>query len=212
MAIAGAFRIIPDKLRDQRGCFFEAFRIEQLARATGYPFQVRQGNVSVSGRGVIRGVHGTGAGSGEAKLVSCVRGAALDVVVDLRVGSPTFGAFDSTLLTEESGELVFLVDGLGHAYQTLTEGTAISYLCAEQFVPGSQIDVNPLDPELALPWALDEEPVISDKDRDAPGLREAAALGMLPDCTGPLVAQAAQAQERKRGRRRGPQLPGLRKQ
>ncbi|MFB7507875.1 dTDP-4-dehydrorhamnose 3,5-epimerase family protein [Streptomyces broussonetiae] len=202
MAIAGAFRVIPDKLRDHRGCFFEAFRTEELARATGFPFHVRQGNVSVSRRGVIRGVHGTGAGSGEAKLISCVRGAVLDVVVDLRVGSPTFGAFDTTALTEESGDLVFLVDGLGHAYQTLTEGTAISYLCAEQFVPGSQIDVNPLDPELALPWILDEEPTISDKDRAAPGLREAAAAGILPHYIGSLAVPAARAGEEKQGRHR----------
>ncbi|GAA1403667.1 dTDP-4-dehydrorhamnose 3,5-epimerase family protein [Kitasatospora putterlickiae] len=200
MAIAGAFRIIPDKLRDRRGCFFEAFRTEELARATGFPFRVRQGNVSVSRRGVIRGVHGTRTGSGEAKLISCVRGAVLDVVVDLRVGSPTFGAFDTTPLTADSGELVFLVDGLGHAYQTLAEDTTINYLCAEQFVPGSQIDVNPLDPGLALPWTLDEEPIISDKDRAAPALREAAAAGILPHYTGPLAAPAAPAGENRRGR------------
>ncbi|MFF5496712.1 dTDP-4-dehydrorhamnose 3,5-epimerase family protein [Streptomyces aquilus] len=187
MAIAGAFHIIPDKLDDRRGCFFEAFRAEEIARATGFPFQVRQGNITVNRRGVIRGLHGTGSHSGEAKLVSCVRGAALDVVVDLRVGSPTFGTFDSVPLSEESGDSVFLVDGLGHAYQTLAEDTRISYLCAEQFVPGSQIDVNPLDPELALPWALDEEPILSDKDRGAPGLREAAAAGILPRYTSPLA-------------------------
>ncbi|MFJ9412556.1 dTDP-4-dehydrorhamnose 3,5-epimerase family protein [Streptomyces sp. NPDC101227] len=186
MAISGAFRIIPDKYRDRRGCFFEAFRIEDLTRATGFPFQVRQGNVSVSRRATIRGVHGTGADSGEAKLISCTRGAVLDVVVDLRVGSPTFGAFDAAPLTEESGDLVFLVPGLGHAYQALAEDTRINYLCAEQFVPGSQIDVNPLDPELPLPWTLDEEPIISDKDRAAPGLRQAAASGILPHYAGPL--------------------------
>ncbi|MBQ0884667.1 dTDP-4-dehydrorhamnose 3,5-epimerase family protein [Streptomyces sp. RM72] len=185
MAISGAFRIIPDKYHDRRGCFFEAFRTEELQRATGFPFQVRQGNVSVSRRSTIRGVHGTGGDSGEAKLISCARGAVLDVVVDLRVGSPAFGTFEAAPLTEETGELVFLVPGLGHAYQALTDDTRITYLCAEQFVPGSQIDVNPLDPELALPWDLSEEPVISDKDRAAPGLRQAAASGMLPRCTGP---------------------------
>lgn len=190
LAIAGAFHINPNKLGDHRGCFFEAFRVEEISRTTGFPFHVRQGNMTVSRRGVIRGLHGTGSGSGEAKLVSCVRGAALDVVVDLRVGSPTFGAFDSVLLTEESGDLVFLVDGLGHAYQTRADDTRISYLCAEQFVPGSQIDVNPLDPDLALPWALDEEPILSSKDRAAPGLRAAAASGILPRYTSPFAVQA----------------------
>ncbi|WP_305788007.1 dTDP-4-dehydrorhamnose 3,5-epimerase family protein [Symbioplanes lichenis] len=184
MAIAGAFRIVPGKLRDHRGCFYEAFRTAEIARVTGFDFRVHQSNVTVSRRGVVRGVHGTRAGSGEAKLVSCVRGAALDVVVDLRVGSPTFGAYDAVHLTEESGELVFVVDGLGHAYQTLAEDTRISYLCAEQFVPGSQIDVNPLDPELALPWIGPGEPILSAKDRTAPGLREAAAAGLLPHYTG----------------------------
>ncbi|WP_242886338.1 dTDP-4-dehydrorhamnose 3,5-epimerase family protein [Actinomadura litoris] len=187
LAIAGAFRITPEKHRDRRGSFFETFRTAEVARLTGVPFRVSQGNITVNRRGTIRGVHGTRAGSGEAKLVSCVAGAALDVVVDLRVGSPTFGAFDSTALTEESGELVLLAEGLGHAYHALAEGTRMSYLCAEQFVPGTQIDVNPLDPELALPWALDEEPILSDKDRAAPGLREAAAAGLLPRYAGPSV-------------------------
>ena len=186
MAIPGAFRITPDKLHDRRGTFFEAFRIEELVHATRYPFRISQGNITVNRRGTIRGVHGTRVGSGEAKLVSCVRGAALDIIVDLRVGSPTFGAFDATTLTEESGDLVFLVDGLGHAYHALAEDTRMSYLCAEQFVPGTQIDVNPLDPELALPWALDREPIISDKDRAAPGLREAAASGLLPRYKDPV--------------------------
>ncbi|WP_164415106.1 dTDP-4-dehydrorhamnose 3,5-epimerase family protein [Streptomyces salinarius] len=191
MAVKGAYRIRPKKIRDRRGYFFEAFRSETLADIIGYPFVVQQANYSLSHRNTVRGIHSTSVPPGQAKLVTCVRGAVLDVAVDLRVGSPTFGAYDVTHQDEESGTAVYLADGIGHAYLTLTDDTCMNYLCSEAYVPGTMIEVNPFDPEIGIDWELDGPPVISDKDAGAPTLAEAAARGLLPTYDECLARYAA---------------------
>lgn len=185
MAVQNAFRVFPEQHRDRRGYFFEAFRAEALSAAIGYPFLVGQANFSVSRRNTLRGIHGTMLPPGQAKLVTCVRGAVLDVVVDLRVGSPTFGAFDMTRQDEESGIAVYLSDGLGHAFLALTDDACMNYLCSEVYFPGTMIEVDPQDPEIGIPWGLEEAPIMSDKDAAAPTLAVAASSGLLPmyeDC------------------------------
>lgn len=194
LAVPGSLVLEPRLLTDDRGCFFESFRESALAEAAGRPFRVRQVNYSVSGRGVVRGVHGVALPPGQAKFVTCVRGALLDVVVDLRVGSPTFGEHDSTLLDAESGRAVFVAEGLGHGFLALTDDACISYLVSTEYVPGTQVDLNPFDPELALPWKLpDGGPVTaSPKDLAAPKLSDAEAAGLLPrydDCLAWYEAQ-----------------------
>lgn len=179
MAIPNAFRITPNRLLDNRGFFFEAVRESVVSEAIGYPFRVAQVNYSVSRRNTIRGIHTTMLPPGQAKLVTCVRGAALDIVVDLRIGSPTFGMSDSTLQDAESGISVYLADGIGHAFLALTDDTCMSYLCSEEYVPGTMVDINALDPELALPWNLRESPIMSEKDVNAPSLAEAARANLL---------------------------------
>ncbi|MGW3186100.1 dTDP-4-dehydrorhamnose 3,5-epimerase family protein [Kitasatospora sp. NPDC001119] len=183
MKVADAFRITPEQLPDRRGLFFEAWRAGELTELTGRPFAVKQVNFSVSSRNTLRGIHGTKLPPGQAKLVTCVRGAALDVVVDLRVGSPTFGMFDTTLQEAGSGIGVYLPDGLGHAFLALTDDTCMNYLCSQEYVPGTMIDIQALDPELGIPWNLDGPPIRSDKDAAAPTLAEAAAQGLLPSYT-----------------------------
>lgn len=180
MAVPGAFRITPHALPDRRGSFYEAWRLGALTEQLGRPFEIRQANFSVSVRNTLRGIHGTTLPPGQAKLVTCVRGAALDVVVDMRVGSPTFGVVDSTLQEADSGIGVYLSDGLGHAFLALTDDTCMSYLCDTEYVPGSMIDIQALDPELDIPWNLTDPPIRSDKDRDAPTLARAVELGLLP--------------------------------
>ncbi|MEV6846580.1 dTDP-4-dehydrorhamnose 3,5-epimerase [Actinoplanes sp. NPDC051411] len=180
MAVLDAYRLTPPLLDDPRGSFYEAWRLGDLTDATGQPFVVRQANFSVSRRNTLRGIHGTVFPPGQAKLVTCVRGAALDVVVDVRVGSPTFGRFDVTLQEASSGVGVYLADGLGHAFLALTDDTCMNYLCSTEYVPGTMIDIQALDPELGIPWRLDGEPVRSDKDAAAPTLAELAAAGILP--------------------------------
>jgi NDP-hexose 3,5-(Or5-) epimerase len=180
MKVQDAFRIIPSSLPDNRGYFFEAWRSSELTAASGQTFTVRQVNYSVSRRNTLRGIHGTTLPPGQAKLVTCVRGAALDVVVDLRVGSPTFGMFDTTLQEAGSGIGVYLADGLGHAFLALTDDTCMNYLCSEEYVPGTMVDIQALDPEIGIDWNTREPFIRSEKDTDAPTLAEAVRQGLLP--------------------------------
>ncbi|WP_245681884.1 dTDP-4-dehydrorhamnose 3,5-epimerase family protein [Actinomadura kijaniata] len=180
MSVAGAFRIRPTQIPDRRGRFYESWRFSELLQQAGHPFEIRQVNYSVSRKNTLRGIHGTTIPPGQTKLVTCVRGAALDVAVDLRVGSPTFGRFDVTLQEAGSGIGVYLADGIGHAFLALTDDTCMNYLCGAEYVPGTMIDVQALDPALGIPWELDGPPIMSDKDAAAPTLAEAAERGLLP--------------------------------
>jgi NDP-hexose 3,5-(Or5-) epimerase len=194
MAVPNAYRIMPERHVDRRGHFFEAFRSDVLSEAIGYPFVIGQANYSSSRRNTVRGIHGTTIPPGQAKLVTCVRGAVLDVVVDLRVGSPTFGTVEMTRQDEESGVAVYLADGLGHAFHALTDDACMSYLCSEEYIPGTMIEINPLDPDIGIPWGLTEPPIMSEKDAAAPTLAAAASAGLLPtyeDCLAHYAALKA---------------------
>jgi NDP-hexose 3,5-(Or5-) epimerase len=180
MAIPNAYRIVPHQYPDRRGSFHEAFRASELSDAIGYPFVVGQANYSTSCRNTVRGIHGTMLPPGQAKLVTCVRGAVLDVAVDLRVGSRTFGLFDITYQDEDSGTAVYLADGLGHAFMALTDNACMNYLCSEEYVPGTMLEINPFDPDIAIPWKLTGPPIMSEKDAGAIGLKDAEAAGLLP--------------------------------
>ncbi|PBC83952.1 NDP-hexose 3,5-(Or5-) epimerasee [Streptomyces sp. 2224.1] len=180
MSIKGAYRLVPNKIPDIRGSFFEAFRGGILTEIIGYPFTVGQANYSLSRRNTMRGIHSTSLPPGQAKLVTCVRGAVLDVAVDLRVGSPTFGMYDMTPQDEESGTAVYMADGIGHAFLALTDDACMNYLCSEAYVPGTMIEVNPLDPDIGIPWGIEEPPIMSEKDAAAPTLAEAVSQGLLP--------------------------------
>ncbi len=169
----------PHHIRDERGSFHEALRVDELERATGRPFSPRQINYSVSRRNTLRGIHSVALPPGQAKYVTCVRGALRDIVVDLRVGSPTFGAYESNVLDAKSGRTVYVPEGVGHGFLTLTDDACICYVLSEVHVPGTQIDINPLDPDLALPWGFTEPPLMSPKDAGAPDAAEAAAAGIL---------------------------------
>lgn len=179
-AIPGVLRITPEPHHDARGVFFEGFRGDLLAREAGRPFPVAQINYSVSRRATIRGLHGVLDPPGQAKYVSCVRGALLDVVVDVRTGAPTFGRHVSNVLTPENGTAVLVDEGMAHGFQALTDDATICYVLTTSYVPGTQFGIDPLDPELALPWDLTEPPLVSDRDAAAPTLAQAAAAGFLP--------------------------------
>lgn len=180
MTVAGAYRVQPEPLGDRRGHFFESVRASALRESTGWEFTVRQVNHSVSRRNTLRGIHGTTVPPGQGKFISCVRGSALDIAIDIRVGSPTFGAYDITWQSPETGTAVYLPDGIGHAFLALTDDTCMSYLCSEEYEPGTMIDIDALDPAIGLPWDLKEPPIRSDKDAAAPTLAEAAEAGLLP--------------------------------
>lgn len=185
LAVADAFRIVPDRRPDQRGHFQESLKEGELAEALGRPFPIAQVNHSVSHRGVLRGIHGALVPPGLGKVVTCVRGAVLDIVVDLRIGSPTFGGYDVSWQDAADGTSVVIPEGLGHAFLALTDGATMSYLCTAEYDPSIVVDVHPLDPELQLPWGLFQEPLMSARDAAAPTLAEAADRGLLPayeDC------------------------------
>lgn len=180
LAISGAYRLVPGKIEDVRGCFYELFRREELAEVTGQVFAPAQLNYSVSCRGALRGIHGTRVPPGQAKLVTCVRGAVTDVLLDLRVGSPSFGGFTVNRLDPDSGAALYVPDGIGHGFLALEDDTCMSYACSTQYVPGTQLGIHPLDPALVLPWQADGAFIMSEQDASAPTLAEAVRSGVLP--------------------------------
>jgi dTDP-4-dehydrorhamnose 3,5-epimerase len=101
------------------------------------------------------------------------------VVVDIRVGSPTFGTWDAVRLDDEDRRAVYLAEGLGHGFCALTEGATVAYLCSSTYRPGHEHGIDPLDPELGIDWPA-AVPLLSKKDEDAPSLAEARAAGLLP--------------------------------
>jgi len=170
----------PQVFGDDRGVFLEWFRADALAQATGRAFNIVQSNHSVSRRGTLRGVHFADVPPGQAKYVYCPRGAALDVIVDIRVGSPTFGRSVSVMLDETDRRGVFISEGLGHAFCALADHTSVTYLVSSTYNPTAEHGIQPLDPELALSWPSRVEPVLSPKDAAAPTLTEAQDSGLLP--------------------------------
>jgi dTDP-4-dehydrorhamnose 3,5-epimerase len=188
LGIEGAWAFTPQIHQDERGSLFEAFRGAEFAAGLGYRLEVAQINCSVSRRGVIRGIHYSDVPPGQAKYVTCVVGAVLDVVVDLRVGSPDFGKWEAVLLDDAARTAVFLSEGLGHAFMALSGQATVFYLCSTPYAPGREHGINPLDPALGIAWPLDEldgPPVLSQKDEAAPGLQQALRAGQLPrhdDC------------------------------
>jgi dTDP-4-dehydrorhamnose 3,5-epimerase len=180
LTVPGSWEITPRQFADERGRFLEWFRDPTFVAAVGHRLDLAQANCSVSQRGVLRGIHFADVPPGQAKYVSCVRGAVLDVVVDIRVGSPTFGAWDSVLLDTVDHRAIYLGEGLGHAFLSLEDDSTVVYLCSSGYAPEREHEVHPLDPALAIAWPADVEPLLSPKDSAAPTLAEALERGLLP--------------------------------
>jgi dTDP-4-dehydrorhamnose 3,5-epimerase len=185
MSIEGAWVVEPALFADDRGSFVAWFTDAEFREATGHDFALGQANCSVSRRGVLRGIHFADVPPGQAKYISCARGSLLDVVVDLRVGSPSFGRWEAVRLDEQTGRAVYVAEGLGHAFMALTDDTTAIYLCSESYAPAREHGVHPLDPGLGIDWPADLVPILSDKDAAAPTLAHAVERGLLPsyaDC------------------------------
>jgi dTDP-4-dehydrorhamnose 3,5-epimerase len=165
---------------DPRGRFTEWYRADVMSQALGHPLELAQANHSVSARGVLRGVHFALVPPGQAKYVYCPAGRVLDVVVDVRVGSPTFGAHDTVVLDSEQPRAVYLAEGLGHAFVSLADGSSVTYLVSTTYDPTREFGVHPMDPTLDLPWPDDVEFELSARDQVAPTLAEAQEQGLLP--------------------------------
>lgn len=186
LSIAGSFEITPKQFGDSRGAFMEYFKADVLSEAIGHSFELVQANCSVSSAGVLRGVHFADVPPGQAKYVTCARGAVLDVVVDIRVGSPTFGQWDSVLLDTLDRKAIYVGEGLGHAFMALTDDATVLYLCSAGYNPTGEHGIHPLCPDVGIDWpttapdgsALERH--LSDKDTAAPTLLEAKDQGLLP--------------------------------
>ena len=161
LKIPGAWEITPKQFPDERGAFMEMYKMEEFAGVVGHPLNLVQANCSISKAGVVRGIHFAEVPPSQAKYVMCPSGAVLDFAVDIRVGSPTFGQWDSVLLEGEHRRAIYN--------------------------PGREHGVSPVDPEVALKWPdrdLAGRPlqvILSEKDTAAPSLAEAREQGLLPD-------------------------------
>ncbi|WP_166850527.1 dTDP-4-dehydrorhamnose 3,5-epimerase family protein [Isoptericola sp. BMS4] len=190
LTVPGAFEITPKQLGDPRGVFLEWFKAEPFADAVGHPLDLRQANCSVSAAGVLRGIHFADVPPGQAKYVTCPKGAVLDVVVDVRVGSPTFGGWDSVLLDDVDRRAIYLGEGLGHAFCSLEDGSTVQYLCSTGYAPEREHGIHPLDPTVGIEWPTTARDgsaltaLLSEKDTAAPSLAEARQQGLLPTLDG----------------------------
>ena len=181
LGIEGAFVVTPKQWGDPRGLFLEWFKEGPFQGAAGHSLSLAQGNLSVSARGTVRGIHFADVPPGQAKYVTCVAGAVLDVVVDIRVGSPTFGRWEAARLDSVDRRAIYLSEGLGHGFCALEDGSTIVYLCSEGYAPAREHEVHPLDTAIGIEWGLPvEELLLSAKDEAAPTLAEAAESGLLP--------------------------------
>lgn len=188
LGIEGAHVLTPRIHRDGRGAFFEWFHGLRLAEEIGGTAAVAQVNFSVSRRGVVRGIHFTAVPPGQAKFVSCFRGAIMDVVVDVRVGSPTFGAWEAVTLDDRAYRAVYLSEGLGHGFMALTDDAAVAYTCSQPYDPARERGLDPLDDAIGIAWPSDIRPVLSPNDTGAMKLADARGAGLLPsydECAAP---------------------------
>jgi len=158
-----------DVHRDARGCFHEWFKLSEIEMLTGFQFNIEQANISTSKKGVIRGLHYSLSPQGQAKWLTCVSGKILDVIVDIRLGSPTFGKFVTIEIDSSSSNAIFIGPGLAHGFSVLEENTAVAYLLSSPYSPSHEHAINPFDPQLKIDWKLSENNiVISQKDLTAP--------------------------------------------
>ena len=170
--IEGVVIIEPRVFSDARGYFFESYNKEVFDREVGRVNFV-QDNESCSTRGVMRGLHFQRPPYAQAKLVRCVRGAVVDVAVDLRKGSPTYGRHVAVELTEENHRQFFIPRGFAHGFAVLSDVAVFQYKCDNYYHPEADGGISIVDPSLGIDWRMAiGEAILSDKDRRHPRLEE----------------------------------------
>lgn len=174
--LAGILLIRPRVFRDERGSFLETWRRERYA-AAGMPVDLVQDNVAVSRRGVLRGLHYQYP-EPQGKLVMALQGEVFDVAVDIRRGSPHFGQWYGTVLSEENGTQLWIPEGFAHGYAVLTETAVFAYKCSRKYHPEGDAAVRWDDPAIGVDWPV-ADPLLSEKDATAPRLEEIEP-GRLP--------------------------------
>lgn len=176
-SIEGLWLIENHLNNDNRGTFFEWYRKSKLPQDMS--FEINQVNVSFSRKNTIRGIHYSLSKKGQDKWITCLSGEIIDVVVDLRVNSPTFGKFQMFTLSSINMKSLFVTTGLGHSFISKSEISCVSYLLSSEYDPEMEYGVNPLDKKLSIPWST-TTPVLSQKDHSAPTIEEMRLKNLLP--------------------------------
>ena len=170
LSIPGALVIEPAVHGDARGFFCETYR-EPLWSEHGIPSHWAQDNHSRSGQGVLRGMH-FAIGDGQAKLVRCARGRILDVVIDLRAGSPAYGKWEGVELSDDNMHQLYVPIGLAHGFVVLSEIADVTYKCTTIYDPTLERGIAYDDPEIAIAWPTDIKLLVSDRDAQAKTLAD----------------------------------------
>ncbi|MDE7181090.1 MAG: dTDP-4-dehydrorhamnose 3,5-epimerase [Muribaculaceae bacterium] len=173
--IEGVVILEPRIFADARGYFFESYNKQTFDREVR-PVDFVQDNESCSSRGVMRGLHFQRPPHAQAKLVRCVRGAVLDVAVDIRKGSPTYGRHVACLLTEENHRQFFIPRGFAHGFAVLSETAVFQYKCDNYYCPEADGGIAITDASLGIDWGMPlEAAILSDKDKQHPRMPDFAA-------------------------------------
>jgi len=184
LTIEGAWLAESSVWPDERGFFREWFKKDEIRNSTGIDFDAKQANFSVSNKNVIRGIHYSLAPGGQAKWITCVSGAIIDVVVDLRPNSPTFKKVEYIELESGDGKTLLIGSGLGHGFLSREDDSGIAYLLSSPYAPDYEFDISPTDLELGIKWQQDNDKgtefILSKKDSDAPTLNMRLKQGNLP--------------------------------
>ena len=176
-AIEGVLILEPRVFKDERGYFFESFNAAEFAAKTGLDINFVQDNESKSSYGVLRGLHFQKGEHSQSKLVRVVKGRVLDVAVDIRRGSPTFGSYVSVELSGEDHRQFFIPRGFAHGFAVLSDEAVFQYKCDNFYAPASEGAIAWNDPDLAIDWMLPADAVIlSEKDKHHPLLKDAPEL------------------------------------
>ncbi len=171
-SLPGVLLLTPDIFRDSRGAFWETWNPRTMIEA-GFPSTWTQDNFSISKENVVRGIHYQ-LDHPQGKLVRVTHGAALDVAVDLRRSSPYFAKYVAVKLTGESGQMLWIPEGFGHAFLSLTDVTGIAYKVTGKYSRAGERTILWNDPHIAIPWPIDPNlAILSDKDRKGFSLRDA---------------------------------------
>lgn len=166
LELTGAFSVQPKLFEDQRGYFFEWLNSKKFEGETGITFQPIQFNSSKSTRGVLRGLHFQNNPSSQAKLIGVTQGKIQDVIVDLRVGSPSFGKHYAEILDNERKNQLFVPKGFAHGFLVLSEEAEIFYAIDDYYSPNDEGGIMYNDPDLSIDWLIDEnEIILSEKDK-----------------------------------------------
>jgi dTDP-4-dehydrorhamnose 3,5-epimerase len=179
LKISGSWIIKFQKFEDNRGYFYESFKEEDFQKQIGRHLSIKQTNTSSSSKGSVRGIHYALVPPSQAKLIQCQRGSIIDYVIDIRVGSPTFGEFEKIELSENSPTAIFIEEGLAHAFVALENNTIVTYYVSEKFNSEREKGINPFDKTLNVKWP-DLDLILSEKDKSAISLDEAKNQGLLP--------------------------------